>query len=393
MGRDVKAACTLRNYIMELHPSWKIAHCGPRKASKVLWIGGLPPNNDLVPEVKPWYLTPLEDVLATFGKLKGRMRYLPKARCFFISYEKTSEAVRARNYMYGYPIKPEAFGETFYLNVDFAEVEEDEEELEFVPRRRASPRRVRRVVEEESSSESRSPVPLPARRARRVREEESHSPVVRRRRIEDVRRIRKRLPEMKKPLTKKRKIAKETKETKDMKELKEPKEPKQEVKKMKEMKEEVTSPRPNTDGSTRLNLYKMQEFVCDGNAHFLEGNQTLKKGFSDDLRLDIDQRTKVENVVSHKTRNEGRWALWKLAPTLPKDKPAYDELSAYFIARQRVGLVQTKLAHVYILPNDPQFLDPLGLKSEEGHILALQIPVRQHAAAAHIPTKELPTNA
>merc|ERR550534_285745 len=366
--KDIKAACTLRAFIMEKHPTWKVALCSPRKASRVLWIGSLPQDGSW--NVNPWYVRPVEELLGHYGKLRGGLRFISKAFCGFATFERQSEAVRARNALYGYPLKVNAETEPCHLNVDFAEDDEDEEEeLPLPPRRQSrSIRRRSRSRRRRSVRRSRSRRML--RRSAPRRSPPRRSPPRRSPRRDAPRRS----PRRRSPPRRRRERSRTRSARRDHRVRVEEKKPRA---------EETAPPvedKPKEGRDVRVSLYKMGDFACATSASFLKGDENMRKGFQDSIRLDIDQRTKLEHVISHKARNEGRWAVWRLTPeTTKKGTEAYDELFRYFVDRQRVGLVQTKTAHVYIVPPDPTFLEGLKL-DEEGQqrfALALQIPLRK----------------
>jgi len=126
-----------------------------------------------------------------------------------------------------------------------------------------------------------------------------------------------------------------------------------------------------------VSLFKMSEFCCDSSIEFIFGNPEMKHQFSAGgiVRLDIDQRTKVENLASHKDKNKDKVAYWRICPATVEAEQRFDELFRYFVQRDRVGLVQTTTAHVYIVPPDPTYLSKLNL-AEAGYAYAIQIPIR-----------------
>jgi len=471
--RDIKAAVYLRSWILQEHKTWKVAHCCPRKASRVIRIGGLP--EDDCTGGKPWYQDSLEDLIQACGSIKGRVRYNAQNQCLFVTMEKLSEAVLVRNKLYSFPLQNDAWSPIYYLNVDFAEEDDDEDEEVYAQqqqRRRQTKVKTKEekieIIDEEAlsvSSESETylthpnrkrirrrlpaslyadtpatmspmPPPLPVGKAKlaklkakakakamalkkkkvRAREESIPSPVPAGKKKKKIIVTKKKAAEMAKAkakgmlFTMKKKIAPKATKTKTKTKTKAkdgvkvkavkkilPKKVKVKVK----VKDEILKQKPvapplpegtfervlcthpgrNDAEGQIVSLYKMGEFCCDAQAEFVEGNEALRHNFTDSIRLDIDQRTKTENLHSHKSRNVGRFALWKLLPNTEKDEGRYDELFRYFVQRDRVGLVQTKASHVYIVPPDKDFLAKLNLPNL-GHAYAVQIPVRKKAAPA-----------
>lgn len=132
----------------------------------------------------------------------------------------------------------------------------------------------------------------------------------------------------------------------------------------------------NDEKGQKVGLYKIGEFFCDAHAEFLEGNEALRvsftEGVEDTIRLDIDQRTKASIFDTHKDRNAEGFALWKLLPDTEKDEGRYHELFSYFTQRERVGLLQTKTALVYIVPPDKHFLEKINLP-DRGHAYMVMV--------------------
>jgi len=132
----------------------------------------------------------------------------------------------------------------------------------------------------------------------------------------------------------------------------------------------------NDEKGQKVSLYKIGEFFCNAHAEFLEGNEALRLSLAeaaeDAIRLDIDQRTKASIFDTHKDRNAEGFALWKLLPDTEKDEGRYHELFSYFTQRERVGLLQTKTALVYMVPPDTHFLEKINLPNR-GHAYMVMV--------------------
>ena len=112
--------------------------------------------------------------------------------------------------------------------------------------------------------------------------------------------------------------------------------------------------------------------------------------FSRPSRLDVNQRANLERLQSHLRRGvprgrdstsptgaaagdrstggagaAARFSVWQLGADSTADSRLYDELCDYFIEKQRVGLLEDSSLAIYMVPPNPKYIHPLGVRDKE----------------------------
>jgi len=122
-----------------------------------------------------------------------------------------------------------------------------------------------------------------------------------------------------------------------------------------------------------LKLFKLGELCCDAVARFVRGS-VQPKPFAD--KFNIDQRVKLDHCKRHVQMANEFMTVWRFSASGWRGKAALNALRDYFVAKQRVGLVQTPSYAVYFVPPDAKYLEALGLP-ESGYALGLQVPLAE----------------
>jgi len=119
-----------------------------------------------------------------------------------------------------------------------------------------------------------------------------------------------------------------------------------------------------------LKLFKLGEFCCEVQANFAEGNQQPEQLPES---LQIDQRANLDRCRQHLDLSRERGTFWMLKVIDKQEREAYDALCDYFIRKKRVGLVESEVYDIYIVPPEESFLKELGL-ADSKYLVALQVP-------------------
>lgn len=122
----------------------------------------------------------------------------------------------------------------------------------------------------------------------------------------------------------------------------------------------------------------MGQLCCDVIARYVDGNQ---KPGALAASLQIDQRSTIERCREHKEWGGKLTTIWRFSLAAKRGQAAYDALASYFVAKQRVGLVEVPGYTIYVVPPDEKYLKALGLAASK-YILAVQVPAVQDTAAA-----------
>jgi len=358
--RSATAAAAMHRIAEQMHPNLTVAFAPPRRASKALWLGNV---DDFVNRKD------LEQVLGSFGKLNNGLRYLPARTCCFAVFPAVESAVKARNLLYGMEVQKNQ-----YLNVDF--VDEWAAEAQEAPQmpfgmpgmppfgmpgmppfgmpgmppmmpgmapgfpgqQRGKAKRTNKEVAEGQPAGAPQWTPwgmmpagmfpgMPQPGADKKRSKEDDEPA----RKKDGRRKSK---------------AAAAPESSD---------------------EEAPPPK------VKVKLYKMGEFCCNIVANFVKGKDDPEILAS---KLHIDQRTKIDHCKSHMDRAGSLATIWHFSAADRKECAAYDALCDYFVAKERVGLVQTPTSYVYIIPPTDEYLRALKLPNSN-FVVGLQIPIKK----------------
>jgi len=130
---------------------------------------------------------------------------------------------------------------------------------------------------------------------------------------------------------------------------------------------------PKSTGKAKVKLYKMGEFCCNIVANYVKGKESAEP-FT--VKLQIDQRTKIDHCKSHLDRAGKLATVWHFSAADRRDCAAYDALCDYFVEKQRVGLVQTPNYYVYLVPPTEVYFKALGLPASN-FVVGLQIPLKK----------------
>jgi len=128
----------------------------------------------------------------------------------------------------------------------------------------------------------------------------------------------------------------------------------------------------------KVQLFKLGQLCCSARASFAAGSRETGRLAKE---LHIDQRATLERCREHLEWAGGAAAVWQLtAAAGGGGRPAYRALCDYFVAKQRVGLVETPAYAVYIVPPAEKYFREIGLAASR-HMVGLQVPVVAAAAA------------
>jgi len=128
----------------------------------------------------------------------------------------------------------------------------------------------------------------------------------------------------------------------------------------------------------KVQLFKLGQLCCSARASFAAGNRETGRLAKE---LHIDQRATLDRCREHLEWAGGAAAIWRLtAAAGGGGRPAYRALCDYFVAKQRVGLVETPSYAVYIVPPAEKYFREIGLAASR-HMVGLQVPVVATAAA------------
>lgn len=136
--------------------------------------------------------------------------------------------------------------------------------------------------------------------------------------------------------------------------------------------EEATSGEEPTDVVTpmRVKLFKLGQHCCDAVASYVAGNEQSEQL---EPSLQIDQRATLDRCRDHMQWAGELTTVWSLGVATPRGRSAYKSLCEYFVAKQRVGLVETPSCSIYIVPPNEMYFKELGLPASR-QIIGLQIP-------------------
>jgi len=128
----------------------------------------------------------------------------------------------------------------------------------------------------------------------------------------------------------------------------------------------------------KVQLFKLGQLCCSAIASFATGSRETGRLAKE---LHIDQRATLERCREHLEWAGGAAAIWQLtAAAGGGGRPAYRALCDYFVAKHRVGLVETPAYAVYIVPPAEKYFREIGLAASR-HMVGLQVPVVATAAA------------
>jgi len=130
---------------------------------------------------------------------------------------------------------------------------------------------------------------------------------------------------------------------------------------------------PKSSTKAKVKLYKMGEFCCNIVANYVKGKESPE---ALQIKLQIDQRTKIDHCRSHLERAGALATVWHFSAADRRDCAAYDALCDYFVEKQRVGLVVAPSYYIYIVPPTEKYLAELGLPNSN-FVVGLQIPIKK----------------
>jgi len=120
-----------------------------------------------------------------------------------------------------------------------------------------------------------------------------------------------------------------------------------------------------------VKLCKLGELCCEAIARFVGGNPQPEQLAE---TLGIDQRVKLDHCKDHIQWAGERLTVWRFSAVGRKGRAALGALGDYFVAKQRIGLVETASYALYIVPPDEGYLEALGMPPS-GYALGLQVPL------------------
>jgi len=123
---------------------------------------------------------------------------------------------------------------------------------------------------------------------------------------------------------------------------------------------------------TKVQLFKLGQLCCDAVAEIAGGNRQPEQLVSS---LQIDQRATLDRCREHVEWAGDLTTIWELSVPARGGRRAYEALCEYFVAKQRVGLVETPTYAIYIVPPNEKYFKEIGLDGAGSkHIVGLQIP-------------------
>lgn len=345
--RSATAAAAMHRLTQQLHSNLTVAFAPPRRATPTLWLGNV---DDYVPRKD------LEALLQDFGNLVNGLRYLPARTCAFATFSEVSDAIKARNTLYGLEILKNQ-----YLNCDFVDEAANETFDQFgnpwgamaawAPWGQAPPPIPGRGPWDPARPPwgPWGPVPFPPAHGRDGGREAAGA-AARRAPADGGKRARRRsrTPRREGSADRRGRARRDG---------------------------SSASERPGKPrvAKAKVKLYKMGEFCCNIVANFVKGKENPEELVA---KLHIDQRTKIDHCRQHMERAESFVTMWHFSAADRKECAAYDALCDYFVEKERVGLVQTPSYYLYIVPPTELYLKELKLPNSN-FVVGLQIPIKK----------------
>mmetsp|Transcript_3714 Transcript_3714/g.8713 ORF Transcript_3714/g.8713 Transcript_3714/m.8713 type:complete len:365 (-) Transcript_3714:41-1135(-) len=341
--RSAKLSELVKKLLDQGEPAVGVMPAPPRKGTRRLFIGG----------IRGVTMEELEALFAQFGKMRMARPVGPEATFTFAEYESKNAAIVARNFMNGHKIFPGVL-----MNVDFAPEPSQPSHPPIVPSKHtAEPTKElgRAAGERRSFSPGRPRNGLTARRR------ESRPGRGRRRsRARSRTRNRSRSRPMRRSPTPQRRRQESLRA-------------KQRRSRSQSREHWLGTAYSGKQVQAKVDVFKMGDFICRCICTLVRGS----RGYPQlSRRFEIDQRTKIENCLTHLRKSTGEVTVWYIAAKTRDDCDGYDSLCDYFVRKDRVGLVQTDTYYMYLVPPVSKFMNPLKL-GETTYAIGLQIPRRK----------------
>lgn len=349
--RSATAAAAMHRLTQQLHPKLTVAFAPPRRATPTLWLGNV---DDFVPRKD------LETLLERYGKVVNGLRYLPARTCAFATFSEVTDAIKARNNLYGLEILKNQ-----YLNCDFVD-EAANENLDQIGQMwggmapwaawgQAPPARGPWEAAQQPWG-AWAPANYPRGRDGGRADGAMRGWASPRRAARDGKRTRRRSRSPRRAGSTERAARRQDPAAidRDRSSASEPAE------------------KPKV-AKAKVRLYKMGEFCCNIVANFVKGKENPEPLVA---KLHIDQRTKIDHCRQHMERADSFVSIWHFSAADRKECAAYDALCDYFVEKQRVGLVQTPSYYVYVVPPTEMYLKELKLPSSN-FVVGVQIPIKK----------------